>query len=226
MNKRNVLTALTLAAVTAAAVSTAVFAQGMGERHEMGEGPRGMFDFATADTDQDGKITPEEFAAYRLAQVAGIDADGDGKLSVAEIAAQQMRGIQARAEKRAAQMIESHDVDGDRLLSIEELAAPPMGAKLLSRLDTDGDGAVSQAEFDAMQARMQGREGKHGRGHGDRNGHEPGGHKMGGHERGGYGNGHDGNHHGNMQGHGECGADGEGGNGHAEGDCPMMPQGN
>ena len=216
MNNRNVLTTLTLAAVTAAALSTAVFAQGLGQRQEMGDGPRGMFDFAAADTDQDGKITPEEFAAYRLAQVAGIDVDGDGKLSASEIAAQQMRGMQARAEKRAARMIESHDVDGDGLLSIEELAAPPMGAKLLARMDTDGDGSVSQAEFDAMKAGMQGRDGEQRRGHGD--------HRKGGHERGGHD--HAGKHQGKMPGLGECGPNGEGGNGNAGDDCPMMPQGN
>ena len=82
MTSKATLTALTLAAVMAAGLSTALNAQGMGPA---GDGPRPMPGFAALDANGDGAITPDEIAAYRAKQVAELDANGDGFLTADEI---------------------------------------------------------------------------------------------------------------------------------------------
>lgn len=173
---RNALTMLALAAVSGAALSTAVLAQDAPEAPmdapmEMG-GPMAGFDFAALDTDKDGKITVAEMEAFRAARVAEMDADKDGKLSAAELSAMQMARMQARADEMAARMIERHDADGDGLLTTAEFMTPPMPERMFERADTDGDGALSAEEVEAAQTRMaemregRGKGQKHGRGHG------------------------------------------------------------
>ena len=78
---------------------------------------------------------------------------------------------------RATAMLTKLDSNTDGKLSPEELAAAgPQGTMFFDHADTDGDGAVSKAEADAMQAQMAERMGDgegrgHGKGHGKRGGH-------------------------------------------------------
>ena len=60
MQKHSILTALTLAALTAATLSTAAFADRRGGADMGMRGPMASFDFAAVDADKDGKITKEE----------------------------------------------------------------------------------------------------------------------------------------------------------------------
>ena len=132
-----------------------------------GFGGRGMMiDFAQMDADKDGKVTLAEITAFRANMVADADTDKDGLLSVDELAAHDVKMVQANAADRAAARVAAQDLNADGKLSVEEMLAPPMPANLFGHLDTDGDGAISQTEFDAAKAMMQ----EGGRGFGYRDG--------------------------------------------------------
>lgn len=146
---------------------------GMGGHHM---GPRGMmapmFDFAGADANKDGKVTAEEFATARAALVAGIDTDKDGKLSADELAAMHLKAMEAAAKNMATRMVKALDTDGDGKLSASEMAAMPVPPDAFERADTNKDGAIDQAEADAIAQRgpggpddmMDGHHGKHHKG--------------------------------------------------------------
>ncbi|EEW25660.1 EF-hand domain-containing protein [Rhodobacter ferrooxidans] len=158
MTKKSVLTVLTLAAVTATALSTAALADRRGGNFggpQMMGGPMLALNFDAIDADKDGKVTQAELTAHHAAQVTAADADKDGKMSVAELAAMDLAQMQARATQRAEQMVARLDSDGDGLLTAAEMATRPAPAPMLAMLDTDKDGAISKAEMEAAQARMQ-----------------------------------------------------------------------
>lgn len=134
-------------------------------------GPVAALDFASLDTNKDGKITSDELAAARTAEVTDADSDKDGKLSADELVAMHMSRAALMADTMAKSMITRFDADGDGMLTAAEMATRP--APSVDMFDTDGDGAVSQAELEAAQARMAqggdhdgGHGGGHGRGHG------------------------------------------------------------
>jgi len=168
MQKKIVLTAVALVAVTAAAFGTAALAErhkGMGE----GGGMMQMLDFGAIDADKDGKLTKNEIAAFRAARAAraaAIDANGDGKLGAEELAAMQMQGMQDRANQRAARMIERMDTDGDALLTAAEMAAGHDGMPMFERIDADGAGAITQDEVENARAQIGKRMQRHGMGGG------------------------------------------------------------
>jgi Ca2+-binding EF-hand superfamily protein len=179
------MTSKILIAAFAIALTPAVVAAqqgGMmgGDRGGAGFGPG--FDFAAVDANGDGKVTQDEVKAYRAARIAGIDADGDNLISAEELAAMMTAHMQERVDKMAAARIEAQDVNGDGKLSVEEMLAPPMNGRMFSRIDTDGDGAVSEAEIAAAREKMGERGGRGMRGHGK------GDHRMGDHDqKGGHG---------------------------------------
>lgn len=176
MTSKTTLTALTLAAILGVAAYTALPAGAQDGGMGMGMGEAApMPPFETLDADKDGKITPAEIAGQRKAMILGTDANGDGKLSAEELAAGQIRMMTERANARSARMVVMMDVDDDGLLSVEEFAAGPGPMRMFDQLDTDGDGAISKPEADAMAERMQGRQGGKGRGHGGKDGKHGGG---------------------------------------------------
>ena len=151
-----------------------------------GDGP--MFDFDGADANSDGKVTKEELSAYRQTMMSGVDANDDGMISTEELAAHMKARMDAKIDERAKARVASQDLNGDGMLSAEELLAPPMPVRMFDRLDTDGDGAVSQDEIAQAKAKMQqrmggGRDGQRGmrdgHGHGERQGQGQGGHGKG-----------------------------------------------
>lgn len=192
MQKRTLVYTATLAAILAGGLGSAAMADRM--RDHGGMGPMGMmmqdgpmFDFDKVDTDKDGKITPEEFAAARAARIAELDADKDGKISTDELVAMRMRGAEDRIRAQVGQMMQRMDADGDGVLTAAEvLAMPGPGPQMLARVDTDGDGAVSKAEAEAVRDRMMARMGDHGQGRSHRD-HDKGGHGKDGHGKGGHG---------------------------------------
>ena len=159
------LSALTLAAVLGAGVSSAAMAargDDMGAMQEL--------NFETLDADKDGKVTTAEVDAASAARFQTADANADGKLSAEELAAMQIKTMRERATARAAKMIEKLDTDGDKMLSDVEMAAGKGRVDMFEKIDADGDDAITKAEADAARKRMQdrgcGRGGKHR--HGDK----------------------------------------------------------
>ena len=71
-------------------------------------------------------------------------------------------------------------------LSEAEMAARPNAGRMFTMMDTDGDGAITQAEADAAkQAMQEHRGGKHGKGGHGKGGYGKGGQGMGGQGMGG-----------------------------------------
>lgn len=187
MNVSHKKLGLGVVAVAVALLGSAAIADNMGQPGAAGPGMGGPgrmgmgmmprpFDFAAADTNKDGKVTPEEFAAYRAAFVAGIDTDKDGKISVDELAAMNLKIMEAIAMTRAERMVKMLDTDGDGKLSAAELLAAPMSLETFAMMDTNNDGVIDQAEADAaMRMMMRGPGGmmgdhKHHKGPGDQKG--------------------------------------------------------
>lgn len=161
-------TTLLMSAILAGLIVTAADAQ---DRTAGGPGGAGM-DFATLDANADGALTPEDMATLQAERFAAADTDGDGALSEAEMVARATVEADerqaARMAERAAQTIERMDTNGDGLLQADEMAEGPERGieRMFARFDTDEDGSISEAEFDAAQAKMAER----GEGRGDRDG--------------------------------------------------------
>ncbi len=159
---------LGIAALAVALMGTAAIADNMGKGPDMGLGGPMMMapalNFEAVDANKDGKISPEEIAAWRAAQAKSVDTNGDGKLSVEELAAMHLKAMTAAATDRAQKLVDRLDSDGDKMLSAAELVEPPMPADLFAMVDTNKDGFIDQVEADAAQKMMADR------GHGDRGG--------------------------------------------------------
>ncbi len=154
MHKTVLMVGLTTAILTGG-LSVAQADSHMGK---MGKGMGMQHSFQELDADADGKITPEEMANHMQARFEGADSDGDGALSKDELVA---RMTERQAERMAAyadHMIERHDANKDGKLSPDEMQARNNG-KMFKKMDTDGDGAISEEEFTEMR-------GKHGQHHG------------------------------------------------------------
>jgi Ca2+-binding EF-hand superfamily protein len=92
------------------------------------------------DADGDGAISLQEFQAAGDAMFARLDADGDGRLSPAELAGAG-RGWGKQDGERAGPRAERRSED--RAARMEQYRA-----RWFSRMDADGDGYVTRAEFD------------------------------------------------------------------------------
>lgn len=128
---------------------------------EHGDGPRhpmGGMSFEQLDADGDGTITRTELENLAQRRFEAADTDGNGSLSAAELEARAV----ARARDRSARMIERLDRNGDGEIALDEMPRRDKRGRGFGRMDKDGDGGVSRAEFEAARARMQERHGRHG----------------------------------------------------------------
>jgi len=146
-----------LIAGLAGAIIAGGIGQGIAKEHKgkMGQGQRPSFE--ELDANSDGKITAEEMTAHMQARFDGADTDGDGAVSRDELIARMTAKHAERIARRADHMIERHDANDDGKLDVTEMQHRKKGG-MIKRMDTDGDGAISKEEFDAMHA-------KHGKHH-------------------------------------------------------------
>jgi len=192
---------LVLAAVSATLLGSVAFAAGQGKGNMGGMGMAGgqrmaQLSFADLDTNGDGQLTLDELTARPADHFASADANGDGGLSADEMTEMMLSQMQDRIATMAAQMVTRLDANKDGLVQADEMK--PMGndgaglERMFSIMDVNGDGAVSEEEFDLVTQRlgqMQQRMGERGgEGHGMTGEHDDDDHRgmMGG-RQGGHG---------------------------------------
>ena len=153
-------------AIAALALAGAVLVSGLatGAMAEMGPGGQGQGArltemFSGIDTDSDGKVTQEELRAHRTAMFVAADANSDGSLSPDELAARELARFTETMADRTARMLERQDANGDGSLQADEIGEGPMEDHF-ARIDTDDDGAISQAEAEAAAERFAEHRGK------------------------------------------------------------------
>ena len=154
---------LILTTVAATLLGSVAFAteHGKGNMGGMGMagGPRmAQLSFTDLDTNGDGQLTMDELTAQPANHFASADRDGDGGLSADEMTEMMVSRMKDRIATMASQMIERLDANKDGLMQADEMK--PMGAdgtgleRMFAIMDVNGDGAVSQDEFDLVTARL------------------------------------------------------------------------
>lgn len=153
--------------------ATLSIAQGQGQDGDM----RPTFD--EIDANADGKIEKAEMMQMPTRMFQQADTDGDGKISREEL----ITRMQAQVEQRADRMLARLDTDEDGALSEDEMRDARKNMKdrsgkddrkgkkdrkggkdrmdrgdrmerMFDRADTNGDGALDKAEFDAAGEKM------------------------------------------------------------------------
>lgn len=133
------------AVVIAAALATAVHAQGWG-----GQGGQGGM-LARYDTDKDGKVSLSEYEAGRQMMFGRLDADGNGAVTFAELDAMaQKMGDDPRAQMMIKRMdaLKAADANGDQAISADEYKAA-VDAEF-KNLDKNADGFLTADEMPQM----------------------------------------------------------------------------
>lgn len=168
------LATLALALAVSGLGATAVAAQDGPGR---GGGRMIDLDFAAIDADGNGALSRDELAARATVAVAAIDADGDGVITRDELVAitPAMPGAglmrpfgRSPAELRAERTLEWMEASEAGQFEVTALVERQVNG-VLAVVDVNRDGAISQAEADAMRERFAERgRGHHGRGDGER----------------------------------------------------------
>ena len=121
----------------------------------------GSVSFEQLDADGNGEISKEEFDARYSAWIKAADANGDGMLQKEELEAYIMEQARAMIEKKSESMFNRLDSDGDGTVSDAELQEK-MGKsrkddRMFDWLDSDDSGSVSAEEFESASEKMEGR---------------------------------------------------------------------
>jgi len=119
---------------------------------------KGQGMFGRADTNGDGFVSKEEFAAGRKAMFAKLDANGDGTVDQAELDKareawhehkSQQTGSSAQAEtpnkEHHGRFMARIDTNNDGKVTTEEFAAA--GDAMFAKFDANGDGKLAQDEM-------------------------------------------------------------------------------
>ena len=112
--------------------------------------------FEELDVNGDQMISPQEMADHAQSQFNKADTNKDGLLSEEEITAMHMARAAKIAKSRHAKMVKKLDKDGDGLLSFVEMQAArkaPNIDRMFKHLDKDSDGMISAEEFASAKER-------------------------------------------------------------------------
>lgn len=104
--------------------------------------------FNRLDSNGDGQFTREDLEEQAASRFEENDTNADDFLSADELKAATEKRISERAERMSARMLERLDEDGDGQLSLEEASAGgKRSERIFERADADGDGVITRAEF-------------------------------------------------------------------------------
>ncbi len=144
-------TSLTLGVILALGASSyAVAAPGEGRSADRAEMREEMFN--RLDGNGDGQFTREDLEAHAASRFEENDTNGDGFLSADELQAATQKRLSERAERMSARMLERLDEDGDGQLSFEEASAGgKRSERMFERADADGDGVITRTEFMSVE---------------------------------------------------------------------------
>ena len=131
-----------------------------GERRAMMK-EAAMERFADFDMNADGEITQAEVEAKRAADFAAADTDASGGLSPDEAAAWQAVQRAEREARRAASRFERADENSDGVIGLDEFGDRQV--TMFERIDENGDGTITEAEIEAGMKKMA-RRARHHRG--------------------------------------------------------------
>lgn len=126
------LSFIALASVTVVSFSFTAFAEEKMSTKRMRGGHNMMHKLM--DTDGDGSVSTQEFQAYQNQIFSDTDKNGDGSIDAKEFA--EFSRIMKEQRKQAM-----------------EQAKQERAQKYFTKLDADGDGKISKAEFDAKGKR-------------------------------------------------------------------------
>lgn len=144
---------LAIALAGGMSLTTAVSAEGHGDRGDRGPAP-----FEMADSDGDGALTLAELQAAAAARFAETDANSDGAISAEEMLAARDRDS-GRAERRAKRMIERRDANDDGLLQFSEMYDAERAGERFAKADANSDGKLTKDEAGKMRGGRHGPDG-------------------------------------------------------------------
>jgi Ca2+-binding EF-hand superfamily protein len=117
-----------------------------------------MAEFSVADADSNGVLSSDELAEYSKrkseAKIAEMDTNTDGEIDAAELTANIKSKSDEMAAKRAAKMIEKLDADGNGTLSTSEFPKKSMPNRIFNHIDANDDGALSANEIATAADKM------------------------------------------------------------------------
>lgn len=147
--------ALILATGSLLAAGTAIAQPAGGERSERAPATRDAASeradrmFARMDTNSDGVLDEADKAARIEQRFAAMDSDGDGMLSQAEFLAAHEARAANRAERSEARAERRAERGGERMGKRSWRGGRGGAGEMIKAADTDGNGAITQAEFQA-----------------------------------------------------------------------------